>query len=315
MFVDIHAHLNNPNLVEDIEEVLARAKEAGVGKIVCVGSDFETSVKAIELSKKYIEVYASVGCHPHACLSFNKQMAELIYSAKNNKKVVAIGEIGLDYYNLDLQIAELSDLELDKINKEESVEKQKEGPIRQVEDTKRNSSFKEISEEQTTFKGISKEQFVEKQKEVFQKQLELANEIGLPVMIHMRDATSDTLNILESAYKNGLLKNGGLLHCYSGSAETAKRVFDLGFYISLGGAITFKNSRNMPDVLREIGLERVTLETDCPYLSPEPFRGKRNEPSNIPLIGNKIAQILDMNVKDVELTTTKNCYKVFLRLK
>jgi len=277
MFIDIHAHLNNPNLVEDIEEVLARAKGAGVGKIVCVGSDFETSVKAIELAKKYPEVYASVGCHPHTCLSFDNQMAELIRSAKNNKKVVTIGEIGLDYYNLDLQIAELSAPESNK--------------------------------------AIIKEEFIEKQKEVFQKQLELANEIGLPVMIHMRDATSDTLNILESAYKNGLLKNGGLLHCYSGSAETAKRVFDLGFYISLGGAITFKNSRNMPDVLREIGLERLTLETDCPYLSPEPFRGKRNEPSNIPLIGNKIAQILDMNVKDVELTTTKNCYKVFPRLK
>ncbi len=275
MLIDIHAHINNEKLIGKIDDVISRAKENNVGKIVCAGCDYQSSIVAINLSKKYNNVYATIGAHPNYALSFDKKMKDLILSCKDNKKVVAIGEIGLDYYDLEWQIDEVKKL---------------------------NSSIQ----------NISREEFIEAQKQMFQTQIELAHQVNLPVMIHMRDATSDTLKILE-ANKN-ILTSGGLLHCYNGSIETTMRVFGLGFYISLGGAITFKNAHNMPSVLREIGLDRVTLETDCPYLCPEPFRGQINEPANIPLIANKISNILEMPVDEVEKRTTENCYKVFPNL-
>lgn len=276
MFIDIHAHLNKAELLENAEEIIARAKAVGVEKIVCVGYDYDTSSAAVDLSKKYKEIYAAVGIHPHHCFEFDDKMEKLILSAKDNKKIVAIGEIGLDYYNLDYQTQQAK---------------------------AKNLKLKEITTDD----------MVKKQKQIFLKQLALANQTGLPIMIHMRDSASDTLKIMEG--NKLLLSNSGLLHCYSGSVETANRFFDLGFYISVGGAITFKNSRNMPAVLREIGLKKITLETDCPFLAPEPYRGKRNEPANIPLIAKKISEILELKIEEVEKITTENCYRVFSRLK
>ena len=275
MFIDIHSHINNEKFENEIEDVIFRAKEANVGKIVCVGCDVSSCKSALALAEKYENVYAAIGIHPNNVLEYNLEVENLLRKAKENKKVIAIGEIGLDYYDLDWQ-------------------------LKQVE-----QNFPKIE--------ISKEEFIAKQKEVFIKQLELAKEIGLPIMIHMRDATSDTLKILEEncAY----VENGGLMHCYSGSLETTMRIFNLGLYVSIGGAITFKNSRIMPAVIEEVGLDRVTLETDCPYLCPEPFRGSRNEPKFIPLVASRLASLTGLSIKEVEEKTTNNAYKVFPRLK
>lgn len=271
MFIDIHSHLNDEILFKNIDEIISNAKNVGVEKIVCAGSDYKSSLLAIELSNKYPNIYATIGLHPNNCYGFDSKMEKLILDSKDNLKVIAIGEIGLDYYDISHQL------------------------------------------EEAKLENISEEQFIEKQKKIFIKQIQLANKINLPIMVHMRDATNDTLTILEN--NKSLIKEGGLLHCYNGSIETTKRLFDLNFYISIGGAITFKNSRNMPAVLKEIGLDRVTLETDCPYLSPEPYRGKINEPKNIPLIASKIADVTNNNLKNVENITTQNCYNVFKRLR
>lgn len=275
MFIDIHAHINNERFENEIDEIISRAKNANVEKIVCVGCDVSSCKSALELSEKFDNVYASIGIHPNNVLEYTEEVETLLRSAKNNKKVVSIGEIGLDYYDLDWQ--------LDQVSRQ----------------------FPEIK--------ISKEEFVQKQKEIFVKQLKLAKEISLPIMIHMRDATSDTLKILEE--NPSFVENGGLMHCYSGSLETTMRIFNLGLYVSIGGSITFKNSRIMPAVLEQVGIERVTLETDCPYLCPEPFRGTRNEPKYIPLVASRIASITGLSIEEVERKTTENAFKVFPRLK
>ena len=276
MFIDIHSHISDKKFDGEVDAVILRAKDAGVGKIVCVGCDMETSKKALALAKKFENVYAAIGFHPNNVFEFDKAAEELLRSAKNNKKVVAIGEIGLDYYDFEHQIFE-------------------------------------VKEKFPTLLNLTKEEFIEKQKEIFIKQLEIAKEISLPIMIHMRDATSDTLKILEE--NKSYVSNGGLMHCFSGSFETTMRVINLGLYFSIGGSITFKNSRIMPEVLSEIGISRITFETDCPYLSPEPFRGQRNEPKNIPLIAKRVSEITNTPLSEVERVSTENAYKVFPRLK
>lgn len=276
MFIDIHAHLNDEKLIDNVENIILRAREKGVAKIVCVGTDYQSSVSAIALADKYESVYATVGVHPYDCFFFDKKMKNLILSSVKNKKVIAIGEIGLDFNDVEYQI-------------------------------------KEAILKNPKLKDITKEKFIEKQKEVFIEQVKLSCQVELPIVIHMRESTNETLQILEE--NKNLIQKGGIFHCYNGSLETTKRIFDLGFYISIGGAITFKNSKIMPEVLKELGVERVMLETDCPYLSPEPFRGRINEPANIPVIAKKIAEITNIRLDEVEKFTTENCYKIFSRLK
>lgn len=276
MFIDIHSHISDEKFNGEIEAVISRAKDAGVGKIVCVGCSKKTSRQAIALANRFSNVYAAIGFHPNNVFEFDNEAKAILRSAKGNKKVVAIGEIGLDYFDFNHQISEVK------------------------------LQFPSLS-------NLTKEEFIEKQKEVFISQLEIAKEIGLPIMIHMREATGDTLQILEE--NKGYVSNGGLLHCFSGSLETTRRVINLGMYFSIGGSITFKNSRVMPGVLAEIGLGNLTLETDCPYLCPEPFRGQRNEPKNIPLIAKRVAEITQRSVEEVERISTENAYKVFPRLK
>lgn len=276
MFIDIHSHINNEAFENEIEEVITRAKENKVEKIVCVGCDMQSSIDAINLANKFDNVYAVVGFHPNSAYEYDDKAENLILTAETNKKIVAIGEIGLDFYNLPWQIENAK-----KIN--------------------------------PNLKDLNEQDFILKQKEIFLKQIKLANKLNLPIMIHMRDATNETLKILEE--NKNLLSAGGVMHCFNGSIETTRRVFNLGLYISIGGSITFKNSRIMPEVLEEIGLERVTLETDCPYLCPEPFRGTRNEPKNIPLIAKKIAQLTYSSLEEVEKITTQNALNAFPRMK
>ena len=276
MFIDIHAHINDSKLIDDVDNVIDRANKAGVKYIVNATCDVKSIKETLELVKKYENVYATLGIHPQAIFEYDDEIEELIYSNKNNQKVIGIGEIGLDYHVMETQIAY-------------------------------------IKQDYPQYENITEEEVKNKQKEVFIKQIELASKMNLPIVVHSRDATADTLEIIKSNIN--LLKNKGLIHCFSGSVEVAKEYFKMGFYISVGGSITFKNARCIPDVIRACGIDNVMLETDCPYLSPEPYRGKINEPKNVVLVSDKIAEILDINYRQVEEKTTENAFALFGRLK
>ena len=272
MFIDVHAHLNSEKFKDNLSEVLENAKNANVGIIINASSGYETSKSSVALAQKYSNVFACVGVHPEDCFDYNSEVENFFIECKNNKKVVAIGEIGLDYYDLETQISYVK-------NAHPEVE------------------------------NLTEEEFKNKQKEVFIKQIELAHKLNLPIVIHTRDATEDTMKIVKDNL--GKITNGCLIHCFSGSAQTAKEFISLGFYISVGGVLTFKNARNLPEVIKEVGISHVMLETDCPYLSPEPFRGKLNEPKNIPIIADKISDILEISTSEVERITTENAKKFF----
>ena len=256
MFIDTHAHINDDKLIDDIQNVIERAHNENVDIIINSGSSYSSSKSSIEIANKFKEVYACIGIHPENCEEYNDEVEKFIIDNADNKKVVAIGEIGLDYhyegYNCDLQ------------------------------------------------------------KKVFIKQLELAHKYNLPVVIHSRDATKDMIEILKE-YKS-LLTNGGLMHCFNGSVETLNEILKLGLKVSFGGIVTFKNARNSSSLITQIPIDSFTLETDCPYLCPEPFRGNLNEPKNIPLIAKKIADILGLNIKEIEEITTKNAKNLFKKL-
>lgn len=257
MFIDTHAHLNDEKLIYSVDDVISRAKEFGVERIINSGYDLHSSQIGIELADKYKEVYACIGVHPENCIYYDNAMENFIMKNAKRDKVVAIGEIGLDYH----------------------------------------------------YEGFDKNL----QKKVFINQLKLAYELNLPVVLHCRDAIGDMLEILNS--NKQLLKNGGLMHCFNGSVETLNQVLKLGLYVSYGGAITFKNSKNAPQIIANTPLNCFTLETDCPYLCPEPFRGKINEPKNVPIIAQKIADILNKNVDEIEEKTTNNAKNLFKKLK
>lgn len=250
--IDSHGHLNDPKLFPEIDALLERAKKAGVSQIIVPGYDLETSAKAIDISNDYEDCYATVGIHPHNANFYNLEMEETLKEYLSNPKVVAIGEIGLDYH----------------------------------------------------YEGFKKEV----QKEVFIRQLNLARANDLPVVIHSRDATKDTMDILKE-HAVGL---SGVLHCFSGSLEVAlEYIKELGFYISLGGPVTFKNAKEQKNVAKEVPLNSLLVETDCPYLTPHPHRGKTNEPSYVPYILEEIAFLKGLSKEEVDKVTTKNTRDLF----
>lgn len=253
MFIDIHAHLNDERLIHELEEVLARAKSSNVGKVICVGCDVSTSKKAVEIAERFENVFACVGIHPEYAKNAKEGDIEEIRSLANSKKVVAIGEIGLDYH----------------------------------------------------YEGFDKVSQIA----LFERQLRLASELNLPIQIHSRDATGDTMEVLNR--NRGLLMRGGVFHCYSGSVETMREVVKLGLKISIGGVLTFKNARSLLDVAAEVPLESVLFETDCPYLAPVPHRGERNEPKNVEFVAKKFAEIRGLSLEEVEKIVEKNTNSVF----
>lgn len=252
MFFDTHAHLNAEQYNEDLKEVIDRALSEGVSNIVVVGFDRQTIEKAMELTEKYEFIYASVGWHPVDAIDMTEEDLQWIEELSQHPKVVALGEMGLDYY-------------WDK-------------------------SPKDV------------------QKEVFRKQIRLAKKVKLPIVIHNRDATADIVEILK---EEGAGEVGGIMHCFSGSPETAKECVAMNFYISLGGPVTFKNAKKPKAVADVIPLEKLLIETDCPYLAPHPFRGKRNEPSYVKLVAEQIAEIKGVSVEEVASVTTENAKKLF----
>ncbi|MBN8204111.1 MULTISPECIES: TatD family hydrolase [Bacillaceae] len=252
MFFDTHAHLNAEQYNEDLQEVIDRALDEGISNIVVVGFDRPTIEKAMELTEKYDFIYASVGWHPVDAIDMTEDDLQWIEELSSHPKVVALGEMGLDYY-------------WDK-------------------------SPKDI------------------QQEVFRKQIRLAKKVKLPIVIHNRDATADIVEILK---EEGAGEVGGIMHCFSGSPEIAKECVDMNFFISLGGPVTFKNAKKPKEVADVIPLEKLLIETDCPYLTPHPFRGKRNEPSYVKLVAEQIAEIKGLSVEEVAQATTENAKKLF----
>ncbi|MCY7710192.1 TatD family hydrolase [Bacillus safensis] len=252
MLFDTHAHLNAEQYKEDLEQVIERAKSEKVEKIVVVGFDRPTITRAMELIEEYDFIYAAIGWHPVDAIDMTDEDLAWIKDLSQHEKVVAIGEMGLDYY-------------WDK-------------------------SPKDV------------------QKEVFRRQIALAKEVNLPIVIHNRDATEDVVTILK---EEGAAEVGGIMHCFTGSLETAKACMDMNFYISFGGPVTFKNAKKPKEVVKEIPNDRLLIETDCPYLTPVPFRGKRNEPSYVKYIAEQIAELREISFEELAELTTKNAKKVF----
>lgn len=252
MLFDTHAHLNAEQYNEDLEQVIERAKSEKVEKIVVVGFDRPTITRAMELIEAYDFMYAAVGWHPVDAIDMTDEDLAWIKELSQHEKVVAIGEMGLDYY-------------WDK-------------------------SPKDV------------------QKEVFRRQIALAKEVNLPIIIHNRDATEDVVTILK---EEGAAEVGGIMHCFTGSLEIAKACMEMNFYISFGGPVTFKNAKKPKEVVKDIPSDRLLIETDCPYLTPAPFRGKRNEPSYVKYIAEQIAELREISFEELAALTTENAKKVF----
>ena len=254
-FLDSHAHLDDDAFEGDREQIILEIKKAGITKVISAGYSLEGSKKAIELSKKYDFIMATCGISPNDIPQTEEELWKVLEQiedlVKNNDKVLAIGEIGLDYHwnkeNIDLQ------------------------------------------------------------KLAFVNQIKMANELGKPIVIHTREAVMDTITIL----KENKVENKGVFHCCPLNRELVKEALQLGFYISFAGPVTFKNSKNANEIIQMVPLDKILIETDSPYLSPEPFRGKRNEPRNVKLVAQKIADVKNVSLENVANITFANAKKIF----
>lgn len=249
---DSHAHYNDEKFENDREEIIQEIYNSGVTKIINAGYSIESSKKAIEIAKKYDFMYAIAGVSPNDIEDISRDYIEQIEKMSKDKKVVAIGEIGLDYY-------------WNKENKEE-------------------------------------------QKKIFLEQIKLANKLELPIVIHTREAVMDTIDILKNRIE---CKNKGVFHCCPLNIELVKEALKLGFYISFAGPVTFKNSKNAAEIVKLVPMDKMLIETDSPYLSPEPLRGKRNDSRNVKYIAEKIAEIKEITIEEVAKQTYKNAQTIF----
>lgn len=252
MLFDSHAHLDSERFDGERDLIIERAKEAGLSLIMNPGASYESSVRAVELSEKYDMVYAAVGVHPHDADTVDEMMLSLIKALARKKKVMAIGEIGLDYHY--------------------------------------DYSPRDV------------------QKKVFIDQIRLAKSLKLPIIIHDREANDDVMRILkeEEAFETGVL-----MHCFSGSAELARQYVKLGAYLSIAGPLTFKNNRKTVEVVETVPLDRLFVETDSPFLTPVPYRGKRNEPAYVQYVADKIAEIKGLTYQEVVDATKENACNFF----
>ena len=248
--IDTHAHYDDEAFDEDRDSLIKGMLSDSVEKIITIGCSLERSRMALELAEKYDNIYCAVGIHPEDCYDLPENyLSEIEKMARSSKKVVAIGEIGLDYH----------------------------------------------------WEGYKKK----KQAEVFREQLALAKELSLPVVIHSRDATQDTIEILRE------YRPKGVMHCFSGSAETAREIIDLGMMISFTGVITFKNARKAVEACSVIPIERLMLETDCPYMAPVPHRGQRCNSSMVHFTAEKVAEIKGLSVKETIEICNENAVRFF----
>lgn len=252
MIFDTHCHLNSEELYPEIDKYILRAQQAGVSKFLVVGYDKKTSILAAKIAQKYDFCYASVGFHPTEIFELTDKDYDELEEIAKEEKVVAIGEIGLDFYWIK-------------------------------DDEKR-----------------------ELQKKAFIRQINIANKLNLPIVVHNRDAIEKCLDII----KENKPLFGGIMHCYSGSVETMKEFVKLGMHIALGGPVTFTNAKTPKEVAKEVPLDMLLVETDSPYLAPHPLRGNINEPMNIQYVVNQIAEIKNLDKKVLERATFENACKV-----
>jgi TatD DNase family protein len=253
MLIDTHTHLDDTRYDGDRDETIERARNAGVGAFVTIGCDLATSRSAVTLADHHADVYASIGVHPHEVKHISDGWYDELRRLARHKKVVAYGEIGLDYhYN--------------------------------------HSSPQE-------------------QRQRFREQIQLARELRLPLIIHTREAQQDTTAILKAEKASEV---GGVFHCFSGDAWLAKDALDLGFYLSFSGILTFQNATMLREIARQTPLDRVLIETDCPYLTPVPHRGKRNEPAFVSHVARQLAEIhSELSLEQIEEATTANARRLF----
>ncbi len=249
--IDSHAHLDFKNFDTDQTDTIQRAREAGVFRIINIGTSLATSRRSMELAQKYPAIYATVGIHPHDSNEVNEENLAKLRLLSRQPKVVAIGEIGLDYFKMYQPVAI--------------------------------------------------------QERAFRAQLELAQELKMPVVIHTRAADSATIEILLSIQSANW---EGVFHCFPGDVAMARQVLDLGFHLSFTGVITFKNS-TADEVIRYIPLDKLLIETDCPFMTPVPHRGKRNEPAYVYFVAQKIAEIKKVSLERVAELTTTNTERIF----
>ena len=251
MLIDSHAHIDDARFDADRDSVLERAAAADVELIMNIGADMSSSARSVALAEQYPQIYATVGMHPHDAKEMQEQDYKQLLRWAEHPKVVAIGEIGLDYhYDLSPR------------------------PV---------------------------------QKEVFLRQLDIARQTGKPFVIHEREAHADTFEIIRTAAK-GL---AGVFHCFSGSIETAREYLKLGFYISVAGPVTFPKSAKTKEVAQFVPLDRLLIETDSPYLTPQAFRGRRNEPAHVRLVAEEIAALRNLSLTELALATSENARRLF----
>jgi len=249
--IDSHCHIDFKDFNANRAEIIAAAVEAGVHTLINIGVDLTTSQNSVQLAREHEMIYAAVGVHPHDAITLDNACLEQIRQLAGDEKVVAIGEIGLDYY--------------------------------------RDLSPRDV------------------QKETFHKQMQLAVELNLPVVIHTREAFEDTLRIV-SEYSDKL--PGGVFHCFPGDVDDAYRMIDLGFVLGVGGYVTYKG-KSMAQVATEVPLNKIILETDSPYLAPMPYRGKTNQPAYVKFVCDKVAELRGVSSQEVEKITDRTCQKQF----
>jgi TatD DNase family protein len=282
MLIETHAHLDYPDFATDFDDVLRRANEAGVTRIITIGTSIESSRRAVELAEKYPSIHAVIGVHPIHVDQAGEDVITPLRELAKSPRVVAIGETGLDYHHLP------------------SVEAAKQKNVQVF------SALQSGTEEQLEA-SIEDGAFKSKQADLFEEQLDLAVELRLNVVIHQRDAWDDTLEIMRPY--SGKLR--GVFHCFGGTLEQANEVLDLDHLVSFTGIVTFKNGANVRQVAAEVPFWKFMVETDCPYLAPVPFRGKRCEPAHTRIVAETIASARGVPFEEIAEATTATAEEFF----
>jgi TatD DNase family protein len=283
MLVETHAHLDYPDFAADFDEVLQRATNANVTRIITIGTSLESSRRAIDLAEKHANVFAVIGVHPSYAEKAEEDVTTPLRELARNPRVVALGETGLDYHRLPSLVT----------GKEKKVQLF-------------SHALQAETEEQIEAQ-IEDGAYKSKQASLFQQQLDLAVELGLNVVIHQRDAWEDTVELMRPYVG----KVRGVFHCFGGSLEQANEVCALGHLVSFTGIVTFKNGAGVRQVAAQIPLDKFMVETDCPYLAPEPFRGKRCEPAHTRIVAETIAAARGISLEEIGLATTTTAESFF----
>lgn len=283
MLIETHAHLDYPDFAPDFNDVLQRATEAGVTRIITIGTSIESSRRAVALAQKFPNIFAVIGVHPTYAEEADEDVIDPLRDLASSSRVVAIGETGLDYHRLP-------SVELAKERKEQVFAK----------------ALQTSTEEQIEA-DIHDGAYKSKQTSLFEQQLDLAVELGLNVVIHQRDSWDDTLEVMRPY--QGKLR--GVFHCFGGSREQAEEVLALDHLVSFTGIVTFKNGATVREVAAQIPLWKFMVETDCPYLAPVPFRGKRCEPAHTRIVAESIATARGASLKEIAEATTETAEKFF----